>query len=59
VSGSIAVELTLDEAHGLVTLLDAACKAGGLHAAIVAAPIFAKLQAAVNEPARSEDAVED
>jgi len=58
VSGLIVIELTPEEAHGVITLLDAACKAGGLNAAIVAAAIFAKLQAAANEPTRPDEIAE-
>lgn len=50
------MQLTLTEQEGqnLVTLIDAACKAGGLQAALIAVPLFAKLQeaaAASAEPA--------
>jgi hypothetical protein len=43
--------LTDTEAQNLVTLLDAATKAGGLQAAMLALPLFNKLQAAANAPA--------
>jgi hypothetical protein len=44
------IELTDEEAQHTVTLMDAACKAAGLQAAILAAPIFAKLRAAAEQP---------
>lgn len=40
------ITLTEQEGQNLVTLMDAACKAGGLQAALIAAPLFAKLQGA-------------
>ena len=49
------LELTLDEGQQLVTLLDAAVKAGGLQAAIIAMPLFDKLKAAANAPQESEE----
>jgi hypothetical protein len=58
VSAPIVLQLTPEEAHGLVTLMDAACKAGGLTAAILAAPIFAKLQAAADQPAQPNASAE-
>lgn len=48
------VELTDEEAQNAVTLMDTACKAGGLQAAILAAPIFAKLRAAAERPGAPE-----
>lgn len=42
-------ELTPEDARNLVMLLDTACKAGGLQAAVLAASLFAKLQAAAQE----------
>lgn len=44
------IELSDEEAQHAVTLMDTACKAGGLQAAVLAAPIFAKLRAAAEQP---------
>jgi len=44
------VTLTEEEGQQIVTLFDAAVKASGLQAALVAVPLFYKLQAAANEP---------
>jgi hypothetical protein len=52
------IELTDDEAQGLVSLLDAAVKAAGLSAAAPALGIFQKLQAAANAPAPTPEEVE-
>lgn len=43
------LELTPEEAQSLVNLLDVAVKAGGLQAAVVAVPLFQKLQDAAKE----------
>lgn len=51
------IQLTEPEANDLAQLLDIACKAGGLQAAVKATPIFAKLQEAAaseKEPCNSK-----
>ncbi len=45
------ITLTEQEGQNLVTLMDAACKAGGLQAALIAVPLFVKLQQAAAAPA--------
>lgn len=45
------IALTETEAQDCITLFDTACKAGGLQAALLAVPLFHKLQAAAQEPA--------
>lgn len=45
------IALTEAEAQDCITLFDAACKAGGLQAALLAVPLFHKLRAAAQEPA--------
>jgi hypothetical protein len=42
----IKLELTLDEAQNLVTLIDAAVRAGGLQAAPMAMTLFTKIKEA-------------
>ena len=53
------VELTPDEAQQIVTLMDVACKAGGMQAALIAVPLFRKLEAtaieAENPPATAKE----
>jgi hypothetical protein len=50
----MTLELTNDEANALAQLLDLAVKAGGLQAAQVAIPLFAKLQEAA-KPAKETE----
>lgn len=47
----MTLSLTEQEAQTLVSLLDVATKAGGLQAALIALPLFHKLQEAANTPA--------
>ena len=44
------LELTIDEANQLLSLMDLAVKAGGLQVSAVALPLAQKLQAAANAP---------
>lgn len=46
----MTLTLTEAEAQNLVTLLDTATKAGGLQAAMIALPLFHKLQEAAQAP---------
>lgn len=55
VQKTMNINLTDEEAQGLVTLFDAACKAGGMQAALIAVPLFHKLQAAANTPEKEPE----
>lgn len=44
---NIDFKLTETEADSLAQIMDLAVKAGGLHTAVIAVPLFQKLQAAV------------
>jgi hypothetical protein len=50
------IDLTPAEARALIDLLDLACKAGGLNAAVAALPIAAKVQSAIEATTPTEDA---
>jgi len=47
----IKLELTPEEANGVLQLIDVAIKAGGIANAKVGLPIFEKIMAAANAPA--------
>jgi hypothetical protein len=47
----IKLELTPEEANGVLQLIDIAIKAGGIANAKVGLPIFEKIMAAANAPA--------
>ena len=51
----MTLELTNEEAQTLVSLLDLAVKAGGLQAAQVAVPLFAKLKEAAKPAEEMSD----
>lgn len=53
----IHVEFTADEAGHLRALLDAAVKAAGLEAAVIAVPIVQKIAAALNDAAAKQKVV--
>jgi hypothetical protein len=53
-SKTINLELTQTEADQLAKLIDAAIKAGGIPAAVVAVPLFQKLKKAAEDAAQEQ-----
>lgn len=51
----VKIELTEEEANTLAQLIDMAVKFGGIRTAVVAAPLFQKLEAAATAKGKNPD----